>query len=75
MTWRSKMNKRILIYVLSVFCFFTLFTQNVFAGGGSEGFSKSQNSLQDFKKRFTEIKTDNDFNGNTAKGNDAWLYY
>jgi peptidoglycan hydrolase CwlO-like protein len=49
------MKKNIFLLGLALLAYGFLFTQNVFASGGSDGFSKSQNSLQEFKRRYNEI--------------------
>jgi hypothetical protein len=60
---------------LSIFACGILFTQNIFANGGSEGFSGSAYNMEEFKSRFTEIKNDADFNNNVAAGFTKGFYH
>ena len=46
-----------------VFVFGFLFVQSVVASGGSDGYSGSRGTIQEFKRRFTEIRNDNEFTG------------
>ena len=50
------MNKSIFIHCLVFVLLGFLCIQNIEAAGAREGFSGSQNSLQEFKRRFSEIE-------------------
>ena len=54
------MKKKVFCFVI-ISCFFIV--QNIIAGGGNvSGFSSSQNSLSEFKRRLLEIMNDNEVN-------------
>jgi hypothetical protein len=54
------MNKKTFCFGLVLFVFGSFFIQSIFAGEG-DGYSGSQNSLQEFKRRFVEMKNDSEF--------------
>jgi len=66
------MNKKYLRFILALIACGFLFSQNIFAIGSSDGYSGSQNSLQEFKRRLVEIMDDADFNN---MGGTMRLYY
>jgi len=70
--------KKTLFFLFIFGCFFI---QNIFASrltklalfSSHEGFSGAENSLQEFKIRFSEIKNDSDYKN--IAGFDRWLYF
>jgi len=61
------------IILLSCMFFVFIHAQNINAAGFWEGYSKSNVSLQEFTKRFSEIKNDAEFK--TIAGSDASVYF
>ena len=54
------MNKKTFRLFVILFSYGFLFTQNIIAMGANDGYSGSRVSLQEFTRRFNEIKNNND---------------
>jgi len=76
------MKKNIIRFSLSIFFYGLIFAQGTNAMGSmmiviitatSEGYAASQNSLQVFRRRFTEILNNTEFNNNA--GDISSIYY